>query len=107
MSKTDGDVDLILILGGEADARPVAKVRRAEADVDGDIQSFAFNHATELGLGMLQLVVKAAKRSAGGDGVVVLKEGVFDAEVCELSVVVGLEESAARVAMDYGTQLID
>jgi hypothetical protein len=54
-----------------------------------------------------QLIVKAAKGSAGGGGVIVLKKSVFDAEVYEFGVVVSFEERAARVAMDYGAQLID
>ena len=53
---------------------------RGHADVDGDIQSFALDNATELGLGVSQLIVKAAERSAGGDGVIILKEGVLDTE---------------------------
>lgn len=55
---------------------------------------------------MPQLIVKAAKRSPGGDGVIVLKEGVFDSEVDELGLMVGCEKGAARVAMDYRAQLI-
>jgi hypothetical protein len=107
MGKSGWDVDQILLPGGEADTGPLAKMRRAHADVDSDIQSFALDNATELGLRMAQLVVEAAKRSAGGRGVIVLKESVVDTEVCEFDLVVGLEEGAACVAIDYRTQLID
>jgi hypothetical protein len=82
-------------------------VRRAHADVDGDIQSFALDNTTEFGLRVAQLVVEAAERSAGGDGVIVLDEGVVDAEVGEFGLVVGFEERAACVAIDYRTQFID
>ena len=51
--------------------------------------------------------MEAAKRFAGRDGVIVLKEGVGDAEVCEFGEVVSFEERAAGVAMDYRSQLID
>ena len=37
---------------------------------------------------------------------IILKKGVFDTEVQEFSVVVSLKKSAARVAMDCGTQFI-
>jgi hypothetical protein len=74
---------------------------RAYANIDHYIQSFALDDTTELGLRMVELIVKAAKRSAGRDGVIVLREGVSDAEVCELCVMVGFEERTARVAMDY------
>ena len=107
VSKSGRDVDLILLLGAEADAGPLAKMRRAYADVDSHIQSFAFDDTAELGLRVQQLIVKAAKSSLGGDGVVVLEEGVLDAEACEFGVVVSFKERAARVAMDYRSQLID
>src|SRR5246127_2757619 len=70
MSKTGRDVDLIFFLRGEADAG----VRRADPGVNGDVQRFAFDNATELGLRVRQLIVKAAKSSPGRNGVVVLKE---------------------------------
>jgi hypothetical protein len=105
--KSDRDVDLILRLGTEVDAGPVAEMWRTEPDVDDYVQSFALDDTTELGLGVLELIVKAAKSSAGGDGVIVLKEGVVDAEGGELGLVVGFEEGAACVAIDYGTQFID
>jgi hypothetical protein len=54
-----------------------------------------------------QSIVKAVKSFLGGDGVVVLEEGVLDAEVCEFGVVVSFKERAPRVAMDYRSQLID
>jgi len=64
VSKTCRDIHLVLFLRGEADARPFAKMWRADANVHRDVQSFAFDDATELGLGMLQLIVKAAEGSA-------------------------------------------
>jgi hypothetical protein len=82
-------------------------MRRADANVDSDVQSFALDHTTELSLRVLQLVMKAAKRPAGRNGVIVLKEGVFDSEVREFGLMVGFEEGAARVAINYRTQFID
>jgi hypothetical protein len=101
--ESNGDIDLILLLGAEMDARPLAEMRRADTDVGDNVQGFALYYATELGLRVLELIMKAAKRTAGRDGVIVLKEGLFDAEVYELCVMVGFEERTARVAMDYGT----
>jgi hypothetical protein len=83
------------------DASPFAEVGRTDSNVGDYIQSFALNDTTNFGLGMAELIVKAAKRTARRDGVIVLKEGLFDAEVCELCVMVGFEERTARVAMDY------
>jgi hypothetical protein len=45
-------VNLILLVGGEEDAGPLAKTGRADANVDSNIQGFAFNDAAELGLGV-------------------------------------------------------
>lgn len=73
----------------------------------GDVQSFALDETTELGLGMQQLVVKAAKDSARGERGVVLGEGVVDTEGGESRLVAGFEERAARVAMDYRAELIN
>ena len=96
------NVDLILLSCGEADAGPFAEMRRTEANVGDYVQSFALDDATELSLRVMELIVEAAKRTAGRDGVIVLKEDLFDAEVYKLCVMVGFEERTARVAMDYG-----
>jgi hypothetical protein len=105
--ESDRDVDLILRLGTEVDAGPVAEMWRTQPDVDDYVQSFALDDTTELGLGVLELIVKAAKSSAGGNGMIVLQEGVFDPQICELGVVVRFEERTAGVAMDQGVQLIN
>jgi hypothetical protein len=70
-------------------------VRRADTDVQCNVQGFAFDDATEFGLCVLQLIMKAAKRSSRRVRVIVLEEGVFDAEVEEFGVMVRLEERAA------------
>jgi hypothetical protein len=69
--KSGGNINLILLGSREKNAGPLAKVRRAETNVDGDVQSFALNYPTEFCLGMMQLVVKTAQRSEGGTRVVV------------------------------------
>jgi hypothetical protein len=107
VSKSGWDIDLILLLGAEADTGPLAKMRRTYADIDGDIQSFAFDDTAELRLRVLQLIMKAAKRPAGGDGVIVLEEGVCDAEICKSGTVIGFEKRAAPVSMNYWPQLVD
>src|SRR5258706_5023044 len=95
-----------MVRGGEADTGPLAEVRGAGTDVDRDIQSFALDNATELGLRVAQLVVEAAKGSEGGNGVIVLKESVVDAEGGESGLVVGFEEGAACVSIHYGAQFV-
>jgi len=105
VSKTGGDVDLIVGRGGQADAGPFAKMRRPEANVHGNVQNFAIDHPTELGLRVEKLIVKAAERSLGRSGVVILKEAIPDSEIREFRVVVRFEERAARISMDYRAQL--
>jgi hypothetical protein len=54
---------------------------------------------------MMQLIVKASQRSFGRARVVVLNKGIRDAEVGKLRLMVGFDEEAARVTVDYRTQL--
>jgi len=98
--ESNGDIDLILLFGGEADAGPFAEMGRADANVGDYVESFAFDDATELGLRVVELIVKAAKSSAGRNRVIVLQEDVFDAPISEFRVVIRFEAGAARVAMD-------
>src|SRR5258708_2818815 len=63
--------------------------------------------AADLRLGMMQLVVKATQRSFGRTRVVVLDESIADAQVGELRLMVGFDEEAAGVAINYWTQLKD
>jgi hypothetical protein len=105
--ESNGDIDLILLFGGQENAGPFAEVGRTDSDVGDYIQSFTLDDTTELGLRVAELIVKAAKRTAGRNGVIVLREGVFDAQVSEFSMVVRFEERAARIAMDQRTQFID
>jgi hypothetical protein len=101
--KSNWNIDLILLFGGEEDAGPFAEMWRANSNVGDYVQSFALDYATEFGLWVVELIVKAAKSAPGGDGVIVLQEGVFNADVGEFRVVVGFKESAARIAMDQRT----
>src|ERR1700730_2001187 len=107
MRKSGRDIDLILLHRREENAGPLAKVRRPNADVNGDVQHFAFDDATELCLRMLQLIVKPAKRPLNGTGVVVLIERIFDTECSEFCSMVSFSEKTTRVAVNYGPQLID
>ena len=52
----------------------------------------------QLALGVAELGVEAAQRPAHREGVVVLDEGLGDAALAVLLLVVGLEEEAAVVA---------
>src|SRR5262249_42445852 len=45
--KSRWDINLILLFCREPDTRPLAKVRRADADIDDHVQSFALDHTTE------------------------------------------------------------
>ena len=107
MRKARWNINLILLFGGEMHAGPLPKARRTDADVHGDVEGFTFDDATELRLRMSQLIMQTAKSSLVRNGVVVLNEEVFDTEVGELGLMIGLAKRTARVAMDYLAQLIN
>jgi hypothetical protein len=61
-------------LGFEVEAGPFAEVGGVGAEVDGDVPDVSGEDADELALGLAKLVVKTAKNSFDGEGLVVLNE---------------------------------
>jgi hypothetical protein len=102
-----GDADLILRARGKANRRPLAEMRRADANFHSHIQCFALDDSAKLCLRMRKLIVEAAEGPEGGNGVVVLKKTFADSEVGELGLMVSFDEGAPRVPVNYGTELID
>src|SRR5579863_7308537 len=107
MRESPRNKDLILPLGGKQHARPFPEVRGADSYVHGNIQRFSFHHAAKLGLGMPQLVMKAAQRALHGTRVVVLDKKISDPQVRILLLVVRLQEEAPRVADDFWLEFPD
>ena len=104
VSKSSGNVNLIVALRGKDDAHPFSKIRRAMSNIHGDIQRFAFDYAANLGLRMAKLVMKSTQGPLDGTGMIILNKCLRDAEFGELSLMVGLQEKAASIAENRGSQ---
>jgi hypothetical protein len=94
---------LILLFRGKKHARPFTKVRRANSYVYCNVQRFAFHDAADFCL-WVTLLVKTAERPFAGTPMVVLHEGIRDAEVGELRLVEGFDEEVAGVGMNNRPQ---
>jgi len=105
--KTIGNVDLILRFCRKYHARPFSKVGRAHTDVDGNVESFAFDHTTKLRLGMAELIVQAAQGVLGRTGVVVLNEPFANSQSCKFRLVVRLKEIPSGIPMHRRANLPD
>src|SRR5205814_2076862 len=86
-----------LVLVSQLAAVPLAELRRAFADVDGDVEHRAARAAYELPLRRRLLVVQRAHDAAHGARLVVLHETDIDAVLAEARGVVSLHEKAAVV----------
>lgn len=103
VQKVPGDEELAPILFAEFDGDVLAEGGRAAANVDGDVQHGALQHAHEFGLAVLaQLAVEPADDAVGGLGLVVLHEDGVDAVAGEFGGVVAFEEVAARIVEEPG-----
>jgi len=100
MCESSRDIDLILLVCGEADAGPFAEVWRPLTNIHSNIQSFAFDDTANLRLWMIQLVVETAESILLRSGMIVLDEVVREAQLGELGAMVRLEEKSAGIAMD-------
>src|SRR5579862_1975374 len=107
VSEAGGNEDLILVGGGEMNSSPFAEVRRAGANVDGNVERFTFDDAAELGLRVFELVVQPAKGVFDRGGLIVLDEIGVHAQASQASLVVTLEEKAASVLDDFRTEFVD
>ena len=83
------NVDFVLFSRRETNTGPFSKIRRADPDIDCNIQGFTLDDSAKLGLRMMQLVVESAESSANREGVVVLNECVGNAQMGELGSMVG------------------
>ena len=96
------DVELALVLARERHADPAAEGRRADADVDGDVEDLALEDRDELALGVRVLVVQPAEHAPARAREVVLDERGGQPGLGVAGAVPGLQEVAAGVAEDEG-----
>src|SRR3546814_19617349 len=88
--------DLALVRFAQYHSRPAPVIRRAAADVDGDIPDFTFQHAHQLALRLGILEMQAAQHALAGARDVALHEPRRQADGGELVLVEGFVEEAAR-----------
>jgi len=94
------DIKLGMVLTRQHHADPLAKVRRAEADVHGDIENLTPRDPAELGLRVAKLIMQPAQHPARGMGMIVLHERLANSRLGESVLAVGLHEEAARIFED-------
>lgn len=102
MGETCGDPQHVPVLGGERQGVPCSEPGRVAAEVDGDVEDLALQHANEFSLGLADLVVEAAKDVLVGERLIVLDEVRIGNELVEGGLVEALEEVAPVVAIDFG-----
>ena len=105
MREPNRNINLILLFLGKKHACPFSEVRRANSYINGNVQRFAFRDTADFRLWVTELVVKTAQGSIARMRMVVLNEGIRDAEVGELRLMESFDEEAARVAMNNRPQL--
>src|SRR5690606_30325970 len=71
--------ELTLVCRAEADPDPAAEAGRIAAQIHRDIEHFPGDHAHQLSLGLLDLVVQPAQNATLGLGMIVLDELPFQA----------------------------
>lgn len=93
-----------MVLLAQLDADPVPEAGRMATHVDGDIEHRTTDHAHQLALGLLNLIVQAPQHPPAAAAVVVLHE--FDVAQArgfgERTCVVALGEEAPRIAKHPG-----
>src|SRR3984957_11626773 len=82
-------------------------MRRTEANIERDIQGFTLHHTAELCLCMMQLVMQSSQGAFAGAGVIILHEGVLDAERRESIPVISLHKKSPRIADYFRAKLED
>src|SRR5579859_1578466 len=103
--ETARHVKLIPLLRRQDNARPFAKMRRADANIHGHVERFAFDHAAELRLRAIELVMQDAQHALRGSRMVILNENIRDAEFGEFFLVIRFEKTAASVAARFEENL--
>jgi hypothetical protein len=76
-----------------------------EADVHCHVKSFTFNHAAQFCLRTTQLVMKSAKCTLAGTGVIILNKTIRDSELGKFASVIRLHEKTPGIRNDLGAQL--
>lgn len=103
--KTGRNINHVVRFGAKRDRRPLAKCRRAGANIHSDIEGLPLNNAAELGLCSTKLVVQTSKRALYGSGVIILDEVVSDADRFEALPVVGLYKKATGILKNGRAEL--
>ena len=88
----------------EIEGCPATEVRRVAAEIDSDVPDVAGEDADEFALRMTELIVEAAEDSAGGERLIVLREGRRKAERVEGVGIKDLCEPATRITKASGLQ---
>ena len=85
MGKSAGNINLIMLFRGEKHAGPFSKMRGADSNIHGDVESFALDDAAQLRLRMVQLIMKPAQSASCGARMIILDE---DVGVCPIQQIV-------------------
>src|SRR5271156_1209892 len=80
-------------------------MRRTDADIHYHVKSFAFNHAAQFRLRTTQLVMKSAKCTLAGTGVIILNKTIRDAELGKFAPVIRFHKKTPGISNDLGAQL--
>lgn len=67
----------------EVKARPLAKVRRVAAEIDGNVPNMTGEDADQFALRLTELVMQATKHAFDREGLVILNESCREAGVGE------------------------
>ena len=94
----------LLVLVVQLHSEPLTELRRAGADVDGDVEHRSATAADQLSLRVRLLIVKPAQHAALRPGVVILHELGGDAGVTKPIQMIGFQEEAALIGVDFRLQ---
>src|SRR6266849_10227348 len=105
MGEARRNIDLILFPGREQNTGPFSETWRAQSNINRDVQSVAFDDATEFCLWVTQLVVKPSQGPFSRARVIILDKLACNAEVDELCPLIGFDEKTSAVLVNFWTQL--
>jgi len=97
MGEPDRDVQQTMVLGRKVHSDPLAKGRRAPANVHRYVPHFSGDDAHQLGLARLRLIVETAQRAIDGTGMVILHKIVDDAGCGEPLPIPRFQEEASPI----------
>ncbi|GKR44755.1 hypothetical protein KAM477_34280 [Aeromonas caviae] len=104
MGKPFRDPELTLVVARKMYTHPLAKCRRAFANIDGDVKYFASDTANQLALRMRgKLIMQSTQHALAGFGVIVLNKGNGAANgLFKLFLVEAFKEEPALIAKNLG-----